>query len=146
MLIPLLYQDIHLLDQDIHLFIPNWFWPFVPHMSHTKTSSGFTALLLGALWALPSYWAALWRPMSSALLLGGPLAQFGRCPPIGRPFDAILALPNHRAGLEAPFGACADALAQKCAKFTSQPTNIHSSEFVLGFHRGNTSPKEPYRS
>ena len=63
MLIPLLYQDIHLLDQDIHLldqdihlldqdihlFIPNWFWPFVPHMSHTKTSSGFTALLLGAL-------------------------------------------------------------------------------------------------
>ena len=98
------------------------------------------------LWALPSYWAALWRPMSSALLLGGPLAPFGRCPPIGRPFGAILTPPNHRAGLEAPFGACADALAQKCAKFTSQPTNIHSSEFVLGFHRGNTSSKEPYRS
>ena len=122
---------------------------------------------------LPSYWAALWRPMSAALLLGGPLTpyelcppigrpfdviwalpsywaalwrHFGRCPPIGRPFCAILAPPNHRAGLEAPFGACADALAQKCAKFTSQPTNIHSSEFVLGFHRGNTSSKEPYRS
>ena len=133
MLIPLLYQDIHLLDQDIHLFLPNRFWPFVPHMSHTKTSSGSTALLLGG-------------PLAPYELLGGPLAPFGRSPPIGRPFGAILTPPNHRAGLEAPFGACADALAQKCAKFTSQPKNIHSLEFVLGFHRGNTSPKEPYRS
>ena len=82
-------------------------------------------------------------PMSTALLLGGPLAPYELCPPIGRPFCTILTPPNHRAGLEAPFGACADALAQKCEKFTSQPTNSHSSEFVLGFHRGNTSSKEP---
>ena len=150
MLIPLLYQDIHLLDQDIHLLFikpvlalcspyesyQNQFWLYCPPIGRP----------FGALWALPSYWAALWRPMSSALLLGGPFVPFGRCPPIGRPFCTILTPPNHRAGLEAPFGACADALAQKCAKFTSQPTNIHSSEFVLGFHRGNTSPKEPYRS
>ena len=114
----------------------NQFWLYCPPIGRP----------FGALWALPSYWAALWRPMSSALLLGGPFAPFGHCPSIGRPFCAILTPPNHRAGLEAPFGACADALAQKCAKFTSQPTNIHSSEFVLGFHRGNTSSKEPYRS
>ena len=86
MLIPLLYQDIHLLDQEIHLFLPNRFWPFVPHMSHTKTSSGSTALLLGG-------------PMSTALQLGGPLAPYELCPPIGRPFDAIWALPSYWAAL-----------------------------------------------
>ena len=82
MLIPLLYQDIHLLDQDIHLFLPNRFWPFVPHMSHTKTSSG-----------------------SIALLLGGPLAPYELCPPIGRPFDAIWALPSYWVALWRHFSA-----------------------------------------
>ena len=108
---------------------------------------------------LPSYWAALWRPMSAALLLGGPLAPYELCPSIGRPFGAIWALPSYWAPLLRHFNDAQSqrwawstfwrmrrCFAQKCSKFTSQPTNIHSSEFVLGFHRGNTSSKEPYRS
>ena len=99
----------------------NQFWLYCPPIGRP----------FGALWALPSYWAALWRPMSSALLLGGPLTPFGRCPPIGRPFGAILAPPNHRAGLEAPFGECTDAHAQMPLRRSGQSLLRNLRTFIL---------------
>ena len=88
-----------------------------------------------------SYWAALWRLMRAALLLGA----IWVLPSYWAPFGAILTPPNQRAWFEAPFGACAVALAQKCAKFTSRPRNIHSLEFWADLLWGNTYSKEPSR-
>ena len=45
------------------------------------------------------YCPPIGRPMSAALLLGGPLAPYELCPPIGRPFGAIWALPSYWAPL-----------------------------------------------
>ena len=95
MLIPLLYQDIHLLDQDIHLLFikpvlalcspyesyQNQFWLYCPPIGRP----------FGALWALPSYWAALWRHLGAALLLGAPFAPFLRRPITGLGLKRLLA-------------------------------------------------------
>ena len=45
----------------------------------------------GALWALPSYWAALWRHLGAALLLGAPFAPFLRRPITGLGLKRLLA-------------------------------------------------------
>ena len=92
MLIPLLYQDIHLLDQDIHLlFIKQVLALCPPYESYQNQ-----------FWL---YCSPIGRPMSAALLLGGPLAPYELCPPIGRPFGAIWALPSYWAPLLRHFNA-----------------------------------------
>ena len=51
------------------------------------------------------YCPPIGRPLSAALLLGGPLGPYELCHPIGRPFGPIWALPSYWAPLLRHFSA-----------------------------------------